>query len=257
MQDPLFLSSPRRSAARFRTSRYETHYYPSVPMQSVGWDGEGLRGFFWPRKQELNWSHIRPLLEGTSWSSFHIHKTDNLSEVSLDLTDQEAMSLPLKWSSWFDSPEEYGRVLQEQNVFFAPRRYEGIGMSFLEAMSLGMAVISPDNPTMNEYISSGETGYLYDPDNPALPPWKQAQSWGEAARRQCILGREAWLRAVPHMIESLLEPDNAPSHTPHEARRTQAILNAWPKYVRYCLFRFLIRMRNFLFLILKKRREKN
>jgi len=39
-------------------------------------------------------------------------------------------------------------------------------MSFLEAMSMGKAVVAADNPTMNEYITNNQTGYMFDKDNP-------------------------------------------------------------------------------------------
>ena len=35
-------------------------------------------------------------------------------------------------------------------------------MAFLEAMSLGLIIIAPNNPTYNEYIISGHNGFLYD-----------------------------------------------------------------------------------------------
>jgi len=221
-------------------------YYPPVPPNGVDWGSPGLRAFFWPRKKEVNWSHLRPLLEGTEWSSIHIHRTDNLSEVPLDLTEEEARRLPLATSSWLDSPQHYGDILRQHNVFFAPRRYEGIGLSFLEAMGLGMAVVSPDNPTMNEYIRTGENGYLYDPESPVPPRWADARNWGEAARRQCIIGREEWLRAVPSMIDFFLEPGPTRGQPLHDSRRTRSIMKAWPGYLRYRLIRLLIAARNLL-----------
>lgn len=54
------------------------------------------------------------------------------------------------------------QYIQKSALYFAPRKYEGIGMSFLEAMASGRCVIAPDYPTMNEYIKNGETGYLYN-----------------------------------------------------------------------------------------------
>jgi glycosyltransferase involved in cell wall biosynthesis len=39
-------------------------------------------------------------------------------------------------------------------------------MGFLDAMSYGVPVISPNEPTMNEYITDKKNGYLYDYNNP-------------------------------------------------------------------------------------------
>ena len=34
-------------------------------------------------------------------------------------------------------------------------------------MALGLLVVAPDRPTMNEYLVSGENGLLYDPAHPS------------------------------------------------------------------------------------------
>ena len=53
-----------------------------------------------------------------------------------------------------------GRVAQ-CGIVVAPRRKEGIGMSFLEAMAMGKCVAAYDDATMNEYIEDGENGILF------------------------------------------------------------------------------------------------
>jgi glycosyltransferase involved in cell wall biosynthesis len=46
----------------------------------------------------------------------------------------------------------------------APRRYEGIGMAFLEAMAMEMCVVAENQSTANEYILSGKNVILYGGD---------------------------------------------------------------------------------------------
>ena len=48
--------------------------------------------------------------------------------------------------------------LSSCNIFIVPRMFEGIGLTFLEAMASGMFVISSDTPIMNEYISHKNNG---------------------------------------------------------------------------------------------------
>jgi glycosyltransferase involved in cell wall biosynthesis len=52
--------------------------------------------------------------------------------------------------------------LKKSNIYLAPRKIEGIGLSFLEAMAIGMVVVAYDNGTMNEYIKHDYNGYLFD-----------------------------------------------------------------------------------------------
>ena len=50
-------------------------------------------------------------------------------------------------------------------IVIAPRRKEGIGMAFLEAMAMGRCVVANDDATMNEYIKNGENGILFSADH--------------------------------------------------------------------------------------------
>jgi len=46
------------------------------------------------------------------------------------------------------------------NIFLAPRPSEGVGVTFLEAMGRGQAVLAINNPTMTDYIQNYETGVI-------------------------------------------------------------------------------------------------
>ena len=47
---------------------------------------------------------------------------------------------------------EYYKLLKNTDIFISPRKQEGIGMSFVEAMSLGKYVIGFNDATMNILI---------------------------------------------------------------------------------------------------------
>jgi len=52
------------------------------------------------------------------------------------------------------------------DVLLAPSRWEGFGLVFLEAMALGVPVISTRVSAIPEVIADGETGWLVPPDDP-------------------------------------------------------------------------------------------
>ena len=214
-------------------SVHTVHYFTPVPEKSVVWDGN-LRGFFWPRRPELTWQHIRPLLDGATWSRFHLH----LTEATAVPTEPEAQEFQVQTSRWFEKPEEYQETLVQHNVFFSPRRYEGIGMAYLEAMALGMAVVSPDHPTMNEIITSGVNGLLFDPDHPTTIDWTQAEAWGRAARQTAIKGRLQWESGIPTLVDFLKpEPGVVVPARRHRWRRTRATWSVRIEYVLRAIFR--------------------
>lgn len=234
-------------------------YYPPVPLEEADWDTPGLKAFFWPRKEEVSWAQVRPLVAPDELSGLHLHVTNNLSEVKLGITEEEEKAFHISTSTWFDSAEDYRNLLRRHQVFLAPRREEGIGLSFLEALSLGMAVIAPNNSTMNEYICSGVNGYLYDADRPAKPSLVSAQQWGREARKLSESGREEWLQSIPQMIDFLLSPRLTRDHgnagtasqpsgfRKRDPRVARSIIRAWPGFIRYSVWKGLLAGKRILF----------
>ncbi|MFA5727361.1 MAG: glycosyltransferase [Saccharofermentanaceae bacterium] len=163
-----------------------------------------LHGFFWQRTNDITWDHIRRLIKGTDFKSFHLHLAiDPLwyHEVLPTVEDIEKYHITI--SHWFDNKEEYLRILYESNVFFTPRLYEGIGMPFIEAMTMGKVVVSPDHPTMNEYIDNGINGILYDIQ--ALKPldFSQVKTIGNNARQICAEGYRLWNESKSELLSWL------------------------------------------------------
>jgi hypothetical protein len=61
----------------------------------------------------------------------------------------------------------YLEALARASVFVAPRAHEGAGLTFLEALARGCAVLAHDAPTMSQYITHGESGLLFRARPPA------------------------------------------------------------------------------------------
>lgn len=59
----------------------------------------------------------------------------------------------------------YLDIIKRCNIFLSPRFAEGVGLSFLEYMSMGGYIIGYDYSSLNEYISHNENGYLLNNDN--------------------------------------------------------------------------------------------
>ena len=76
----------------------------------------------------------------------------------------------VKGADEFLDRNEYLERISKCGVVIAPRRKEGIGMAFLEAMAMGKCVVAHNDATMNEYIKDGENGILFDANHPVRIP---------------------------------------------------------------------------------------
>lgn len=139
-------------------------YFPEI--QPVNRWGNKKSMFFWQRTNQIDANLIFKLCEKLKVEKIHIHKAldPGFCFKNVDSCD----TYDIEYTNWFQNREELLDIIMQSSYYAAPRIYEGIGMSFLEAMALGRCVIAPDYPTMNEYIINGETGLLYNYQNPEL-----------------------------------------------------------------------------------------
>ncbi len=141
-------------------SSFYIQYFPK-PAEVADW-GDDKSIFFWNRTTDINLAKAEILLTDYDYNKFHLHKALD-PEQKFD-EPGALLAAKLEISEWYDTREEMIKDMEKSAVYIAPRLYEGIGMSFLEAMAHGRCVIAPDNPTMNEYITDKVTGYLYNPN---------------------------------------------------------------------------------------------
>jgi glycosyltransferase involved in cell wall biosynthesis len=190
-------------------SRHARYFPDPAPLAPVAWEG-GLRGYFWQRQQDVTWHTLRPLLGAARFERFTLHRAvDPTFGVFVPPTPDEVARHGVRFTDWFADRDAHRRDLAAHHVYFAPRVREGIGLSFLEAMAMGMLVVAPDRPTMNEYLVSGVNGLLYDPERPAALDFTRAAALGARARRTVELGRAKWVRCLDGLVQFVLRPGDA------------------------------------------------
>ncbi|KKT19662.1 MAG: Glycosyl transferase group 1 [Candidatus Peregrinibacteria bacterium GW2011_GWA2_43_8] len=57
-------------------------------------------------------------------------------------------------------------LLRGSNLFVRPSRFEGFGVSFIEAMACGIPVITCPSGGIKDFVVDGETGIFVEPDQP-------------------------------------------------------------------------------------------
>ena len=139
-------------------SSYYIQYFPK-PAEIID-EGDEKSIFFWQRSDKITTRTLQKVIDTKGIETVYLHKS--IDPKNKFIPPSKNLERKVVYSSWFDTKEDMQKYIQKSALYFAPRRYEGIGMSFLEAMASGRCVIAPDYPTMNEYIKNGETGFLYN-----------------------------------------------------------------------------------------------
>jgi glycosyltransferase involved in cell wall biosynthesis len=188
-------------------------YFPDVERFAAVSDFTALRGFFWARRRELAWSQIAELIGATQFDHFHLHLAPDPESGPSFPTPGEEVAFPVTTSHWFSTRADFYRQLADANVFFAPRLLEGIGIASLEAMAMGMCVVAPDSPAMNEYITDRVSGLLWSPADSRALEFSAAAELGRRARQAMAYGRERWLSDLERLSEFVFTPTDEQSST--------------------------------------------
>ncbi len=210
---------------------FEIKYYCNPrDFEPTNWDN-GISVFYWNRvgligpdfinkiSKSLNPKKIifRPAIDPRINQNMHYDLPDRIGKTLVE-------------SIMPKNKEEYINFTKSTNIYIAPRKSEGIGMSFLEAMARGAAVIAFDAPTMNEYIEDGINGVLLPHENNNLiskiknnlkispvnnflissnQDWNKIKSYdfhelGDQARRDSQKGYEIWQGQLPELAKFII-----------------------------------------------------
>ncbi len=118
------------------TNILDVRYFPD-PAEFPHASGDPKRVFLWERG-DIGRSIAERLFPPSAGYVFDVKRADEFLER-----------------------QDYLERLSQCGIVIAPRRKEGIGMVFLEAMAMGKCVVACDDATMNEYITHGENGILF------------------------------------------------------------------------------------------------
>lgn len=205
-----FSSALHATTTAFGIASHFVRYHPPAPEYAPV-PKDGLHGFFWLRRErELPWSLIRQLIANYRFDSFHVHlATDPGFAPPTAPSPEDVERHSITTSTWFEHKCDLEAVMQRANVYFAPRLEEGIGQSFLEAMSRGQCVVAADQGTMNEYIVPGVNGLLYDHRAPVPLDFSLATRLGHQARLGAMHGHALWDQAEAGLVRFVLAPSES------------------------------------------------
>jgi glycosyltransferase involved in cell wall biosynthesis len=156
--------------------------------------------FFWERSA-LNFNEVKKIIGNQKIDQFILKMDPDPGYKGALPSQKDINRYNIKLIKGFLSRKKYLNILKDSNIFIAPREFEGIGMSFLEAMSMGMAVIGINNPTMNEYIKNGRRGYLFDLKKIKKIDISNFKNMGVNSRLYCQEGYSRWIISNSQVID--------------------------------------------------------
>lgn len=155
--------------------------------------------YYWPRGHH-NYISTRAILDSTRlYPNLELRVRESSTQESI--LDYSRVSNPRLKVIGIDGQHEHLEEIRRSSIFVAPRPSEGIGQSFLEAMSYGRCVIARKFPTMSEYLVNRKTGvFLSATDKPieSRLDWNQI---GRAAHSAVTKGYEEYLGTIPALSD--------------------------------------------------------
>ncbi len=195
-----FSSTLHKDFVKWRFESVYTQYFPEPEAFSPGNVGEA---FFWQRLDSININTVACLLKGEE-IKVHVHRTVDPWHKFIQPSKVLEDTFHIGYSDWFKTKEEMLDIVRSKGIYIAPREYEGIGMSFLEAMAMGKAVIAVNHPTMNEYIEDKKTGYLFDLKNPREICFGNIEEVQRNAHEYMKIGYQKWMAERRRIIDFIV-----------------------------------------------------
>ena len=178
-----------RSLIKLGLNAHYIQYFP--PSSGRLTYGDSQKAFYWARRNDMSPPAITYILKQLGVCRLHIHLAPDPGARPLELSEF-GDEFELTVSSWYQHRKDLMKSIRSASYFVAPRKKEGIGMSFLEAMAMGRCVVAADGSTMNEYISSGETGLLLDKHYNIKSASVRPETIQEGAYHYCMEGQHSW-----------------------------------------------------------------
>jgi len=191
---------------------YFQYYIDPQSIKSVT-DYNSKRIYFWNRTEEINWKVVKKILGETCIDALTFMAVPDPNQNPEFPLEEDLKQYNIQYYDQFLDYEKYINIVSKSNIYIAPRKFEGIGMSFLEALCRGQCVIAPNLPTMNEYITHGVNGYLYNLDDVEEIDISKFNLVGEEARNRAIDGFKSWQQQKIKLVEYITMSNDAKKNT--------------------------------------------
>ena len=91
---------------------------------------------------------------------YYLYGDGPQKEKYLKYINKNELSEIVRLPGWYDEPTDY---IPEGDIFLSPSHQEGLNMSIVEAMAMGVPIVASNIPPHRENIKDGKTGLLFPP----------------------------------------------------------------------------------------------
>lgn len=193
-----------KQALAFGFKSFYIQYYPEPHFQESQAPALRDKLFYWQRRN-TSFSQILKCfpskISDLDCTKTILHSvTDGENEPFIKPDDEEIKNYNIEITSWFENKKDLLDILDTTKYYIAPRKQEGIGLSFLDAMSRGCVIIAHNDRTMNEYIKNGFNGYLINFDKPKKIKFKDFEQIQQNSINTFIKGKEKYLDLLNNLV---------------------------------------------------------
>lgn len=207
---------------------FNSHYFKYYPEPESFSPGDLKRVFLWQRINHINIHTTVQLLKSLPIQHIHLHQAVDPGHLFQAPTSQEISRYKITFSHWLEDQHDYLELIKPSGIYIAPRLMEGGGAAFTDAMKMGKVVIAHHDSAMNDYITHGETGFLYDaheikPIDVDAMDLSQIQ---KNAYENVQEGRKAFLNARGNLLDFIVSPPKTllSHHLLHTIQKTRTTL---------------------------------
>ncbi len=182
-------------------------YWVKPVQNEVDFKQRSRTFFFWNRGA-VTFNEIKKIINPNSIDKFILlsRPDPNYQAESISIKDIEKYKIEKIEMDFKQSKEDYLNLVKSAGIFIAPRKKEGIGLSFIEAMSLGLIVVSYNEGTMNEYIRHGVNGYLFDEHTKEPVNFSKAEELFVKNQNESANGFKNWEKDSKNIYEFVKSP---------------------------------------------------
>jgi hypothetical protein len=192
----------------------------------------GNRVFFWYRGG-IGFNDIKKLIDPRQIDRFVLFENPDKEGQTTSIPEEDIESYKIeRIVESFLPKERYAKLVQDSDIFIAPRRKEGIGMSFIEALAAGKCVIGYDDATLCEYVTHGVDGFLFTKESLRLD-LSNTDTIRRAAIERYSKGYDRWLLEQKEIVPFLI--------TPYRAKASRMSRSFWTFLYRVSAFKRKVR----------------